>query len=662
WNTAADGSGTSYGGGSTLIFQPGTKLYAQWTASSATYALAYSGNGSTGGAVPVDPGSPYLVGSTVTVQGNSGFLSKTGYSFVCWNTAPDGSGTNYYGANSFPIASNLILYAQWAASPTTYAMSYNGNGSTGGTAPTDGGTPYNTGGATVTVLGNTGSLVKTGYTFAGWNTAANGSGTSYNTGNTFTIAGATTLYAQWSASVLTLVYNGNGNTSGIAPTNTYATGAMATVVGNPGGLARPGYIFAGWNTAASGTGTGYLAGSTIAVNSNTTLYAQWTVSAATYSVTYNGNGSTGGAVPIDSNSSYPVGATVIVLSNSNTLTNTGYAMAGWNTAPDGSGISYSPADTFAIGANVTLYAQWSLPCPNNYPYSPYNAGGMDPQLTGWPLTQAERNFLAISYDMRRPGKEVKPTAKYLPAYWPATPAAEGSGDPNWYAQTNGEFVNVVDRYKSSQGTAVDILLIGDSITWHWLDIGASYNQSPQRFNSVWSSHFGQYKTLDVGMAGDKTQGLLWRLDHGSVEGTNAPGLNPKVVILAIGHNDMFFTGETGTAAAAQGILWCVKNVRIKFPNAHVIVSKILPTYAPGSSFYNDAQAINAALDPLISAENDPKIHVLPDMWGEMTNPDGTLIYRYFRSDEGVTSKIHLSLDGYQLWAGRLQPLVNQILN
>jgi uncharacterized repeat protein (TIGR02543 family) len=75
-------------------------------------------------------------------------------------------------------------------------VTYNGNTNTGGTAPTDGSSPYSAG-STVTVLGNSGSLAKTGFTFAGWNTEANGSGTSYSQGNTFTISANTTLYARW---------------------------------------------------------------------------------------------------------------------------------------------------------------------------------------------------------------------------------------------------------------------------------------------------------------------------------------------------------------------------------------------------------------------------------------------------------------------------------
>ena len=81
------------------------------------------------------------------------------------------------------------------SAPITYTVTYNGNGNTGGVVPANS-TIYN-GGATVTVLGNTGDFVKTGYTFAGWNTDPGGTGSAYTTGNTFVISANTILYAQW---------------------------------------------------------------------------------------------------------------------------------------------------------------------------------------------------------------------------------------------------------------------------------------------------------------------------------------------------------------------------------------------------------------------------------------------------------------------------------
>lgn len=75
-----------------------------------------------------------------------------------------------------------------------------------------------------------------------------------------------------------VIYDGNGNTSGSAPTdgNVYASGTAITVPGNSGSLAKAGYLFMGWNTAAAGTGTLYRIGSSYTVSGTATLYARWT--------------------------------------------------------------------------------------------------------------------------------------------------------------------------------------------------------------------------------------------------------------------------------------------------------------------------------------------------------------------------------------------------
>jgi len=162
----------------------------------ATYSVTYNGNGSTGGSVPVDP-TAYQQGQAATVLGNTGSLVKTGASFSGWNTTAGGTGTAYTAGQTFTVGTaNVTLYAQWPAAPATYTVTYNGNGNTGGNVPVDSATYQQ--GQTVTVLGNTGSLVKAGDSFGGWNTVAGGAGTAYTPGQTFTMGAANvTLYAQW---------------------------------------------------------------------------------------------------------------------------------------------------------------------------------------------------------------------------------------------------------------------------------------------------------------------------------------------------------------------------------------------------------------------------------------------------------------------------------
>ncbi|MBN2352180.1 MAG: InlB B-repeat-containing protein [Spirochaetales bacterium] len=159
------------------------------------------------------------------------------------------------------------------------------------------------------------------------------------------------------SSTHTVTYDGNGSDGGTVPTDAaqYAEGATVTVA-DAGTMTLTDNVFDGWNTAADGSGTAYAAAATFAMGTaDVTLYAQWI--ANTHTVTYDGNGSDGGTVPTDA-ALYTAGATVTV-AGAGTMTRTGYAFDGWNTAADGSGTAYAAAATFAMGtADVTLYAQW----------------------------------------------------------------------------------------------------------------------------------------------------------------------------------------------------------------------------------------------------------------------------------------------------------------
>ena len=157
----------------------------------------------------------------------------------------------------------------------------------------------------------------------------------------------------------TVTYNGNGNSAGTVPidSSAYIPGGTVTVLGNNGSLENGRYTFAGWNTVKDGTGVGYSGGNTFAVFENTVLYAVWTVD-PTFSVTYDGNGNTDGAVPIDENN-YLQDAAAAVMADANNLSQNGYPFAEWNTKADGTGTAYASGSTLKIGdENITLYARW----------------------------------------------------------------------------------------------------------------------------------------------------------------------------------------------------------------------------------------------------------------------------------------------------------------
>ena len=164
--------------------------------------------------------------------------------------------------------------------PPAYAVTFNGNGSTGGATATET--------ANVPTALTLNGFSRTGYVFSGWNTVAIGGGTPYTDGATYSFGAAVTLYAQWTANpAYAVTFNGNGST-GATATETANVPTALTL----NGFSRTGYVFSGWNTVAIGGGTPYTDGATYSFGAAVTLYAQWTANPA-YAVTFNGNGLTG---------------------------------------------------------------------------------------------------------------------------------------------------------------------------------------------------------------------------------------------------------------------------------------------------------------------------------------------------------------------------------
>jgi len=276
-------------------------------------------------------------GTPVTAVG----VPANEYHFVNWSdssTANPRTDTN--------VTGNISVSASFAIN--TYTLTYNGNGATSGTAPSDASSPYNYN-ATVTVLGNTGSLAKTGCTFSGWNTAANGSGTAYAPGATFNITANTTLYAQWTC---TVTYNGNGATSGTAPSDAsspYNYNATVTVLGNTGSLAKTGYTFAGWNTAANGSGTAYAPGATFSITANTTLYAKWTINSYTLTYAAGPHGSISG----DTSQTVSYGGSGTAVTAVPDIAH-GYYFVDWN-----DGLTANPRTDTNVTVNISVKANFS---------------------------------------------------------------------------------------------------------------------------------------------------------------------------------------------------------------------------------------------------------------------------------------------------------------
>ncbi len=216
-------------------------------------------------------------------------FTRTDYVFAGWNTKADGTGTAYTDGQS---VSNLTtthndtinLYAQWT---TAYTIHFDANGGIGNggmdTMPDLHSMPdlHTVYGSEVIIPHQ--NFIRTGYTFSGWNTKADGTGTAYTSGQsvsnlTTTPNDTVNLYAQWTPITYTVSFNANygeGTMSYMDFTYDEAQNLTANA------FTRTGYIFDGWNTRLDGTGESYTDGQSVSNLTTTncatvTLYAQWT--------------------------------------------------------------------------------------------------------------------------------------------------------------------------------------------------------------------------------------------------------------------------------------------------------------------------------------------------------------------------------------------------
>ncbi|MDR4075539.1 Internalin-A precursor [Eubacterium limosum] len=326
---------------------------------SAVYTLAFDSNGGEG----VMPDQTKNYGEELPLNPNE--YTKTGYTFSGWKELK--SGAVYPDkatlTEDFTVIDGEVvkLYAQWRAN--NYNVKFDGNTADGGSMA-DQAMTYD---EAASLERN--SYTKTGYTFTGWNTQGDGSGSAYGDGeevkNLTTADGEVVkLYAQWRANKYSIQFDGNTADGGSMADQAMTYDASASLASNS--YTKTGYTFTGWNTQADGEGTAYGDGQNV-VNLTTTdgevvkLYAQWR--ANKYSIRFDGNTADGGSMG-DQAMTYDEAASL----TANGYTKTGYTFTGWNTQADGGGTVYGDGEnvknlTTVDGEVVKLYAQWR---PNKY--------------------------------------------------------------------------------------------------------------------------------------------------------------------------------------------------------------------------------------------------------------------------------------------------------
>lgn len=323
-------------------------VYALWAINP---TLSYNVNAPAGSNAPGTPASQTVPYNTAAADKSGWAAGDTGkipgYRFDGWYTAPNGG--NKYDFNT-PLTGNVTVYAHWVGNG--YTVRFAGNGATGGGTP-DQAFQYNIG----QNLHRNG-FVRDGYTFTGWKRADNqqayGDG-QWVTNLTTQPNGIVTMVAQWSANEAHIRYNPNppaGKTAGGNGTPNWDghTGDTPAIGGN--GWTIDGYTFAGWATSPDGGGTKYAPGASWTANGTLTLYAQWTPGQA--SLTYDGNGATGGKTdPQTGKTDEKINV------RDNGFTRDGYTFVTWNTQADCKGNAVKPNSEWTLRGSSTLYACWA---------------------------------------------------------------------------------------------------------------------------------------------------------------------------------------------------------------------------------------------------------------------------------------------------------------
>jgi beta-glucosidase len=198
--------------------------------------------------------------------------------------------------------------------------------------------------------------------------------------------------------------------------------------------------------------------------------------------------------------------------------------------------------------------------------------------------------------------------------------------------------------RAKQGNA-EVIFVGDSITQGW-----------EKVPQVWDEYFGTYKPLNVGIGGDKTQHVLWRLEHGNID-----GIKPKVAVVMIGTNNSNkadFTAEQ----IAEGVEAVVCTLRTKLPDTKVLLLAIFPR---GSDEQRKDKTQNATFNPQW-AKNDKASRLASQL------ADGKMVVfldinKKFLDKKGVMTRdimpdlLHPGEKGYRIWGESILPTVKKMM-
>ena len=203
------------------------------------------------------------------------------------------------------------------------------------------------------------------------------------------------------------------------------------------------------------------------------------------------------------------------------------------------------------------------------------------------------------------------------------------GETGFWADRHKLFL---DRVKPGDA---ELLFIGDSITQGWEGAG----------KDVWKRFYGERHAVNLGIGGDRTQHVLWRLDHGEID-----GIKPKAAVIMIGTNNM---STNSPEEIAEGVKLIVGRIQKKQPQTKILLLAIFPRAAKSD---DPIRAKVKETNVLLSKLDDGKTVKFMDIGNNFLEADGSL------AKEIMPDFLHLSPKGYRIWADAIEPTLWKMLN
>ncbi len=210
-----------------------------------------------------------------------------------------------------------------------------------------------------------------------------------------------------------------------------------------------------------------------------------------------------------------------------------------------------------------------------------------------------------------------------------TPVAAKTNGEKWW---NGNCDRIDADIKNREGR-IDVVFVGDSITARW------------RGSESWTKHWGAYRSVNMGIGGDQTQHVLWRLQNGDLEGYKA-----KLFVVMIGTNNMW-AKDADPANSAAGVKAVIDLIQSKQPQAKILLMSLLPV----GEKPNPGRDKRLLVNQLIAKFASESVEYV-DIWAKYLQPDGSI------SKEDMHDYLHLAPKGYDIWADSISAKVKEIVN